>query len=118
MQTPSLLPLLARTLREDGRWNMDLSISIASVLFAHSHFSELHGSLIELRIGTITMDMLERTLRKTGILEVGLLSCSSAKTDHMIKCTAESCYRTGRIAISPIGLSIQCPAGFKAMHSY
>ncbi len=66
----SLLSLLARSLREDGRWSQDLSIHGLSAFFVLSQFSQLHGKLLELRIGALAMDMLELGLRRVDHREV------------------------------------------------
>ena len=83
LQHPSLLPVLARSLREDGRWNLDLSVHGLSTFFALSCFSQLHGKLLELRIGALAMDTLELALRRVNHREVREWSCSSQRTpDH------------------------------------
>ena len=41
LQHSSLLSVLARSLREDARWSLDLSIHILSAFFALSQFSQV-----------------------------------------------------------------------------
>lgn len=70
LQHPSLLSILARCLREDGRWSLDLSIHILSTFFALSQFSQFHTKLLELRVGAAAMDTLELALRRVDHREV------------------------------------------------
>lgn len=72
LEHPSLLPLLARSLREDGRWSPDLSTHILSAFFALSQFSQLHAKLLELRISSLAMDTLELALRRLDHQEVSM----------------------------------------------
>ena len=70
LQHPSLLSVLARCLREDGRWSLDLSTHILSAFFALSQFFHFHTKLLELRIGATAMDTLELALRRVDHREV------------------------------------------------
>lgn len=81
LEHPSLLPALGRSLREDGCWSVDLSIHALTAFFALSCFSQLHGKLLELRIGALVMDTLELALRRVDHREVSEWgTCSHSKS--------------------------------------
>lgn len=79
LQHPSLLSVLVRCLREDGRWSLDLSIHILSTFFALSHFSQFHSKLLEIRVGATAMDTLELALRRVDHREVSGRASKSSK---------------------------------------
>lgn len=60
----TLLGMLGRVLREDWRKNVDLTVLLMQFFFCLSHFSQLHGTLSELRIGDLAMRMVELEHRR------------------------------------------------------
>jgi hypothetical protein len=62
-----LLQLLARTLREEGKKSMDLSINIVSVFFSVSNFSQFHGLIMDNHVGAMTMDLIGLEVQRTAV---------------------------------------------------
>ncbi|KAJ8672674.1 hypothetical protein QAD02_003934 [Eretmocerus hayati] len=60
----SLLSVLARVLREDWKKSIDLSINIIYVFFCFSAYSEFHSIVLEHRIGSLCMDIIDYELTR------------------------------------------------------
>uniref|UniRef100_A0AAZ1X0V7 Kinesin-associated protein 3a n=1 Tax=Oreochromis aureus TaxID=47969 RepID=A0AAZ1X0V7_OREAU len=55
---------LARVLREDWKWSMDLATTIISVFFCFSSFSQFHGMITHVKIGSLCMKIIEYELKR------------------------------------------------------
>ncbi|XP_034952369.1 kinesin-associated protein 3 [Chelonus insularis] len=58
----SLLSALARVLREDWRRSIELSTNIIYIFFCFSTYSQFHNIILEYRIGSLCMEILEHEL--------------------------------------------------------
>ena len=61
----TLLPTLARVLRDDGKRSVDLCVGIQSVWLVLSNFSQFHQLLIENQVGVLTMEVLDLEIKRT-----------------------------------------------------
>ena len=61
----TLLPTLARVLRDDGKRSVDLCMGIQSVWLVLSNFSQFHQLLIENQVGVLTMEILDLEIKRT-----------------------------------------------------
>lgn len=61
----TLLPTLARVLRDDGKRSMELCIAIQSVWLVLSNFSQFHQLLIENQVGVLTLEVLDLEIKRT-----------------------------------------------------
>ena len=61
----TLLPTLARVLRDDGKRSVDLCMGIQSVWLVLSNFSQFHRLLIENQVGVLTMEILDLEIKRT-----------------------------------------------------
>uniref|UniRef100_A0A7S1C9Z9 Calcineurin-like phosphoesterase domain-containing protein n=1 Tax=Bicosoecida sp. CB-2014 TaxID=1486930 RepID=A0A7S1C9Z9_9STRA len=59
IQNESLLGALSRTLKEEYKKNMDLTINIMHIFFSFSTFSQMHPVLVNFRIGDMCMRVLD-----------------------------------------------------------
>ena len=64
LEQESLMELLSRTLREEYKKNMELSIYLLCVFFTYSSYSEFHPMLSEFSIGDTCVKILEFQLAK------------------------------------------------------
>jgi hypothetical protein len=62
----SLLPSLARLLREDGRRSLELSASVAAVFFALSCDRQLHRTIGELQVGALLLELCQLEVQRTA----------------------------------------------------
>ncbi|XP_014204184.1 kinesin-associated protein 3 [Copidosoma floridanum] len=60
----SLFSVLARVLREDWKKSIDLSINIIYVFFCFSTYSQFHDVVLEHRIGSLCMDIIDYELNR------------------------------------------------------
>ncbi|XP_018316852.1 kinesin-associated protein 3 isoform X2 [Mycetomoellerius zeteki] len=60
----SLLSALARVLREDWRRSIELSTNIIYIFFCFSTYSQFHNIVLEYRIGSLCMDIIDSELRR------------------------------------------------------
>ncbi|XP_018377299.1 PREDICTED: kinesin-associated protein 3 isoform X1 [Trachymyrmex cornetzi] len=60
----SLLSALARVLREDWRRSIELSTNIIYIFFCFSTYSQFHNIVLEYRIGSLCMDIIDFELRR------------------------------------------------------
>ncbi|XP_076247104.1 kinesin associated protein 3 isoform X2 [Calliopsis andreniformis] len=60
----SLLSALARVLREDWKRSMELSTNIVYIFFCFSTYSQFHNIILEYRIGSLCMDIIDSELRR------------------------------------------------------
>ncbi|XP_078038704.1 kinesin associated protein 3 isoform X5 [Augochlora pura] len=60
----SLLSALARVLREDWRRSIELSTNIVYIFFCFSAYSQFHNIVLEYRIGSLCMDIIDFELRR------------------------------------------------------
>ncbi|KAK9829765.1 hypothetical protein WJX72_007765 [[Myrmecia] bisecta] len=60
----TLLPTLARILKEDGRRSMDLCIHVTFIFFSLSNFSGFHPLVCDNQVGAITMDLIDLEVRR------------------------------------------------------
>ncbi|KOC61782.1 Kinesin-associated protein 3 [Habropoda laboriosa] len=60
----SLLSALARVLREDWRRSIELSTKIVYIFFCFSTYSQFHNIVLEYRIGSLCMDIIDFELRR------------------------------------------------------
>lgn len=60
----SLLSALARVLREDWRRSIELSTNIVYIFFCFSTYSQFHSIVLEYRIGSLCMDIIDFELRR------------------------------------------------------
>ncbi|XP_066602275.1 kinesin-associated protein 3 isoform X2 [Prorops nasuta] len=63
-QNESLLSALARVLREDWKKSIELSTNIIYIFFCFSTYSKFHNIILEYRIGSLCMDILDSELRR------------------------------------------------------
>ncbi len=61
----TLLPTLARVLRDDGKRSVDLCVGIQSVWLVLSNFSQFHQLLVENQVGVLTIDILDLEIKRT-----------------------------------------------------
>ena len=61
----TLLPTLARVLRDDGKRSVELCIAIQSVWLVLSNFSQFHQLLIDNQVGVLTLEVLDLEIRRT-----------------------------------------------------
>ncbi|KAL3149688.1 Adenylyl-sulfate kinase (APS kinase) [Trebouxia sp. C0009 RCD-2024] len=61
----TLLPTLARVLRDDGKRSVDLCMGIQSVWLVLSNFSQFHQLLVENQVGVLTIDILDLEIKRT-----------------------------------------------------
>ena len=66
---PSLVPTLARLLREDGRRSLELAAAVAGVFHVMSTMSHLHAVVSELQVGALLLDLchleVQRAVQRT-----------------------------------------------------
>lgn len=62
----SLLPSLARLLREDGRRSLELSANVAGVFFALSCGRQLHRTIGELQVGALLLELCQLEVQRTA----------------------------------------------------
>ena len=74
LEKESLFGLLSRTLREDHKKNMELSIYLLCIFFTYSSYSEFHPMLMEYSIGDTCVKILEFQLAKYIIRKQELAS--------------------------------------------
>ena len=67
LQQKGLLPLLARTLREEGKKSMDLAINAVTTFFSVSNFSSLHSYIMDNQVGAMTMDLVTLEIQRTAV---------------------------------------------------
>lgn len=60
----SLLSALARVLREDWRRSIELSTNIVYIFFCFATYSQFHNIVLEYRIGSLCMDIIDFELRR------------------------------------------------------
>ncbi|KAL0117699.1 hypothetical protein PUN28_008837 [Cardiocondyla obscurior] len=60
----SLLSALARVLREDWRRSIELSTNIIYIFFCFSTYSQFHNIVLEYRIGSLCMDIIDFELHR------------------------------------------------------
>ena len=74
----TLLPTLARVLRDDGKRSVDLCMGIQSVWLVLSNFSQFHQLLIENQVGVLTMEILDLEIKRTEHrMKVCPLACAA-----------------------------------------
>lgn len=61
----TLLPTLARVLRDDGKRSVDLCVGIQSVWLVLSNFSQFHQLLVENQVGVLTIEVLDLEIKRT-----------------------------------------------------
>ncbi|KAL0039405.1 hypothetical protein WJX79_006988 [Trebouxia sp. C0005] len=61
----TLLPTLARVLRDDGKRSVDLCVGIQSMWLVLSNFSQFHQLLVENQVGVLTIDILDLEIKRT-----------------------------------------------------
>ncbi|XP_067001096.1 kinesin-associated protein 3 isoform X1 [Anabrus simplex] len=60
----SVLSALARVLREDWKKSIDLSINIIYIFFCFSAYSQFHNIVLQYKIGSLCMEVLDYELRR------------------------------------------------------
>ena len=85
LRQKGLLPLLARTLREEGKKSMDLAINVVSIFFSVSNFSQFHGYVMDNQVGAMTVDLVALEVQRTAVRtrEHGV---SPAEIAHKVRC--------------------------------
>lgn len=75
----TLVPTLARVLRDDGKLSTELCLALMRVLFCLSCFSQLHTLLVDNMVGSLTFDILDlefkRTQRRQQVVCVFVFVC-------------------------------------------
>ncbi|KAE8748254.1 hypothetical protein FOCC_FOCC005093 [Frankliniella occidentalis] len=71
----SLLSALSRVLREDWRKSMELSTNIVYVFFCFSTFSQFHSLVLQYKIGSLCMEIIDFELRRYDQWKTDLESC-------------------------------------------
>ena len=79
----TLLPTLARVLRDDGKRSVELCIAIQSVWLVLSNFSQFHQLLVDNQVGVSTLEVLDLEIKRT---------------EHRIKVSGTAC-STGVVGI-------------------
>ena len=69
LNNESLLGLLARLLKEEGRKSMDLAINVVYVLYSFSNFSQFHPYLLQAHVGDNIMRLLELETKRHAVRE-------------------------------------------------
>ena len=69
LQHESLLGLLSRLLKEEGRKSMDLAINVVYVLYSFSNFSQFHPYLLQAHVGDNIMRLLELETKRHAVRE-------------------------------------------------
>lgn len=64
----SLLPLLARTLSENHKRNIDLSVYILSIFYILSNYRQFHEYVTSNQVGKSILDVLENQLQRFDLL--------------------------------------------------
>lgn len=62
----SLLPTLARLLREDGRRSLELSAAVAGAFYALSCARQLHRPIGELQVGALLLELCQLEVQRTA----------------------------------------------------
>lgn len=71
----SLLSALSRVLREDWRKSMELSTNIVYVFFCFSTFSQFHSLVLQYKIGSLCMEIVDFELKRYEQWKIDLESC-------------------------------------------
>ncbi|XP_034244618.1 kinesin-associated protein 3 isoform X2 [Thrips palmi] len=71
----SLLSALSRVLREDWRKSMELSTNIVYVFFCFSTFSQFHSLVLQYKIGSLCMEIVDFELKRYEQWKADLESC-------------------------------------------
>ena len=99
----TLLPTLARVLRDDGKRSVDLCIGIQSVWLVLSNFSQFHQLLIENQVGVLTMEVLDleikRTEHRVKVNNVIITCCTVAKLPRIAMCNTQHSIRSTQVCI-------------------
>ena len=61
----TLLPTLARVLRDDGKRSVELCVGIQSVWLVLSNFSQFHQLLVDNQVGVLTMEVVDLEIKRT-----------------------------------------------------
>ena len=72
---------MARTLREQGGRELDLSINIAYIFFCFSNFSQFHPFLSQNRVGDSCMRIVESELDRAKVMDKDYMS---TRKDHIL----------------------------------
>lgn len=89
----SLLSALSRVLREDWRKSMELSTNIVYVFFCFSTFSQFHSLVLQYKIGSLCMEIVDSELRRYDQWKADLESCRNSslpRTEDSFKSNSHS----------------------------
>lgn len=64
-----LLGCVTRLLNDEGRRSADLAINIVSVLYALSAYSDFHAALLEFKVGSLVMDVVDLEIKRHALRE-------------------------------------------------
>lgn len=83
---PSLLPTLARVLREDGRRSLEVAAAVASTFFGLSAMRQLHQTIRELQVGATLLELCQLEVTRTAqrMREDGLAASPASQVARMI----------------------------------
>ena len=78
--------VISRTLRDEYKKNVDLTIYLLGTFLAISNYQQLHGYLIDNQIGDTTMKIIEYQIRKGDIIKDEMLKLleSSSKPEEKV----------------------------------
>jgi len=62
----SLLPTLARVLREDGKRSLELAAALATVFYTVSSVRQLHSQIGELQVGALLLDLCQLEVQRVA----------------------------------------------------
>ena len=62
--TEAVLSALSRVLREDWRKSLDLSTNIIYIFFCFSTYSNFHSVIVQYKIGSLCMDVIDYELKR------------------------------------------------------
>lgn len=81
----SLLPTLARLLREDGRRSLAMAGAVAGAFYCLSCMRQLHQTIGELHVGVLLLELCQLEVQRTAqrIAEDGLTAAPSAQAARM-----------------------------------
>ena len=60
----SLLPAISRTLRDDFKKSLDLSLYLLNVFYAYSHFTDFHSLLIQNQVGDTCQKIIDYEIKR------------------------------------------------------
>lgn len=76
-----LLGCLTRLLNDEGKKSMELGLNIVSVLYAFSAYSDFHPPLLEFKVGSLVMDVVDLEIKRHALRERERASAAAAAAE-------------------------------------